>query len=140
MATLTEWKDILKAQIESFEMLSKSEIQHIQNGNSDITGYFRNNFFEPWKGPMLLTHIDYETARPFSGDGNRYRLFTKTLPIEPQTVTLIPWNLKKSPVSQGTLTIIEYGNGDIIVTRQVENVLWANVTAYRPITIDIEEG
>ena len=151
MSTLTEWTDTLKAQLESFEMLSKSEIARVRNGKSDVKGYFRNNLFEPWKGPMLLTHIDYETVRPFSGDYNSYRLFTKTLPIEPQTVTLIPWSGGKCPVNVNTTVLIRRKNGweQIDKAGNYNPKNWKHmasvsedyhIIAYRPITIDIEEG
>ena len=151
MSTLTEWTDILKAQLESFELLSKSEIARVRNNKSDVTGYFRNNFFESWKGPMSLTYVDYETTRPFSGDGNRYRLFTKTIPIEPQTVTLIPWIGGKIPVDLNTMVLIKLRKGlfDIQKAGYYNPTQWEHtedcrydyhIIAYRPITIDIEEG
>lgn len=83
MTTITDWKALLTAQLECLEALSEDDI------GTEV--YVRNSLHEPWRGPFTLhsiVHTDVSRA-PFKCREHLYPFVfaTKTLPIEPQTVT-----------------------------------------------------
>lgn len=142
MTPITDWKAMLTAQLECLEALSEDDI------GTEV--YVRDSLSDGWMGPRILKGFSNpeSTTAPFRvshgelGSGY-YALAIKTLPIEPQTVTLIPWSGGECPVKNGTRTMIYLKEGDVIVMDDPETWGWkpgTNIIAYRPITIDIEEG
>lgn len=143
MTTITDWKALLTAQLECLDALSEDDIG---------TEVFVRDFVDAsWEGPYILKSIasPEDTEQPFDvTQGTRtmtYRLATKTFPIEPQTVTLIPWSGGIRPVDTGTFVIYQMRGGN--VNGEIAGHLrWdhgstsGDIIAYRPITIDIEEG
>ena len=145
MTIITDWKAMLTAQLECLEALSEDDI------GTEV--YVRSYLDDRWWGPYVLKAINDPTMThaPFAVDSSlndvpamtNYRFATKTLPIEPQTVTLIPWSDGKCPVKPGTPTMLQIENGKIDFTNFPEKWIWNKdgvIIAYRPITIDIEEG
>lgn len=153
MTTTTDWKALLTAQLECLEALSEDDI--------GTKVYVRSFLDDRWWGPYVLKAINDPTMThaPFAVDGSlndvpamaNYRFATKTLPIEPQAVTLIPWSGGECPVSSDTLVIVKLRKlwFDVAVAGFYTPYQWNHskksiydhdIIAYRPITIDIEEG
>lgn len=151
MSTITDRKALLTAQLECLEALSEDDI------GTEV--YVRDFVDAAWEGPYVLEYIvsPEDLDQPFEVvQGKRtmtYRLATKTLPIEPQTVTLIPWSGGECPIEKDCDIIIQCEDGilKIVDARQIDYGQWSHtitwgctstayfIIAYRPITIDIEE-
>ena len=141
MTTITDWKALLTAQLECLEALSEDDIGK--------PFYFSDSLDGPWDGPIklsLVTPLHEDGQYPFEdSEGNSWRICTKTLPIESQTVTLIPWSGGDRPVDIGKVVVYQTrGRGPNagvagLLTWQHSDVS-TDIIAYRPITIDIEEG
>ena len=150
MTTITDWKALLTAQLECLEALSEDDI------GTEV--YVRDSLSDEWMGPRILKGFSNpeSTTAPFRASHGElgsgyYVLATKTLPIEPQTVTLIPWSGGECPVSSDTLVMISLRKGWVQIDKASYYSLsqWKHgrdvsydhhIIAYRPITIDIEEG
>ena len=144
MTNITDWKALLTAQLECLEALSEDDI------GTEV--YVRDSLDDPWSGPYEFQGVVSPLKQfPFQVEGTIWKLATKTLPIEPQTVTLIPWSGGKCPVSTDTLVIVKLRKlwFDVAVAGFYTPYQWNHseksvydhdIIAYRPITIDIEEG
>ena len=144
MTTITDWKALLTAQLECLDALSEDDI------GSEV--YVRDSLSDEWVGPRILrgiTDSDVNVA-PFQVSLGElgslyYMLATKTLPIEPQTVTLIPWSGGECPVKPNAFVLYRARRGGTFsstasLLRWTHDIVESDIIAYRPITIDIEEG
>lgn len=138
MSNKDEWRKILQAQLACLEEIDEEDI------GSQV--YVRDSLDDEWVGPYRL----FRLVSPgenfiFEVDGHTWWKFaTKTLPIEPQHLTLIPWHGGECPVKAGTQTILSFADGDNTMVNDPEDWGWGfatNITGYAPviITIDIEE-
>ena len=117
MTNKDEWREILKAQLACLDEISEDDI-----GKSV---YVRNRLDYSWEGPYTFVSMSdigdnpypFRVEKPYSAGGYLmdYSFVTRTIPIEPQAITLIPWDGGDCPLSDDENAIVKFRNDMLTV-------------------------